>query len=95
MFIPKEVNSLLIRQLRHKGDYPEGVHWHKRDSTFVAQISKGGKKVFLGYFSCQEKAAEVYVQHKVNYIKKVAEKITDLLVKEALVAYADHLSRIN
>lgn len=89
MFIPKEVNSLLIRQLRHKGKYPEGVNWHSRDNIFRAQMSKGGKKVFLGNFSCPEKAAEVYAHHKFNYIKEVAETCKDLLVKECLIRYAD------
>lgn len=44
-----------------------GVTWNKQKYKFSSRINYGGKKLFLGYFDCEEKAAEAY-QNKLKEI---------------------------
>lgn len=41
-----------------------GVHWHKRDNRFVAEIKVGGKSIHLGYFHTAEEARSTYLSAK-------------------------------
>lgn len=38
----------------------KGVHWYKRDQKWQSQIKKGQKRVHLGYFDDEIKAARTY-----------------------------------
>jgi len=44
-----------------------GVAWNKEKYKFSSRINYGGKKIFLGYFDCEEKASETY-QNKLKEI---------------------------
>jgi len=48
-FVPKEVNSLLIKCDNSRGEYPVGVYFHKASGKFMAQLSINGKTKFLGF----------------------------------------------
>lgn len=41
-----------------------GVHWHKRDNRFVAEIKVNGKSIHLGYFHTAEEARSTYISAK-------------------------------
>lgn len=45
----------------------KGVSFHKRDKMFFAQIMKGGKNHFLGYFDTPEEAHAAYVLASPEY----------------------------
>jgi len=89
-FVPHEVNSLLIKSDKARGEYPVGVCFHKTRGKFMASLAINGKVKFLGRFNTPEQAFQVYKRAKEVQIKAVAEKWKHLLddrVFQALLAY--------
>ena len=75
VFIPKEINSLLIKREALRGEYLIGVCWYKRDKVFVAQVNKNkGKQEYLGYFNTEIEAFNAYKQAKESFVKEQANK---------------------
>ena len=91
VFIPQEVNSLLIKHEASRGEHLIGVCWCKRDKVFVAQINKNrGKHKRLGYFNTELEAFNAYKQAKESFIKEQANKWKsqiDPRAHEALMNY--------
>ena len=87
VFIPKEINSLLVKSTASRGEYLIGVSWHKRDKVFVAKISLGaGNQKVLGYYDNEYEAHLSYKKAKEEYIKELADKYKDLLDPRAYEA---------
>ena len=75
VFIPKDINMVLTKSTASRGECLIGVHWHKKDKAFVAQVNKSkGKKEHLGYFKTEIEAFNTYKQAKESFIKEQAEK---------------------
>ena len=75
VFIPKEINLLLVKREALRGTHPIGVRWHKRDKAFVAQVNKNkGGSEWLGYFNTEIEAFKAYKTAKEAFIKEQAEK---------------------
>ena len=75
VFIPSEINSLLIKCTASRGEHLIGVSWHKRDKAFVAQVGKS--KVcseWIGSFNTEIEAFNAYKQAKESFVKEQAEK---------------------
>ncbi len=78
VFIPQEVNSLLIKHEASRGEHLIGVCWCKRDKAFVAQINKNkGKHERLGSFKTEIEAFNAYKIAKEAFVKEQAEKWKD------------------
>ena len=78
-FVPPEINSLILKADRIRGEYPIGVYHdtskiHKR---FSARVSKNGKHKRFGSYLTPEEAFAVYKREKEKYIKEVANKWKD------------------
>ena len=89
-FVPHEINSLLTKRDNHRGEWPVGVCFNKRDGKFMARLAINGKLKHLGYFTTPEEAFFAYKTAKEAYIKVVAEKWQHQLderVFQALMAY--------
>ena len=89
-FVPHEINLLLTKSNRSRGEYPVGVCFHKPSGKFVAQLAINGKRKHLGLFASPEEAFQAYKLAKEAQIKVVAEKWKHLLdewVFQALMAY--------
>lgn len=71
-FVPQEINGLLSKRQRFRGNYPIGVR--KNYSTFVAECQVGNGRLKYYGFSTPEDAFEVYKQTKERHIKDVANK---------------------
>ena len=57
VFLPQEINSLLVKSTASRGEYLIGVCWHKRDKVFMATVSKNkGKQEWLGSFNTEIEA---------------------------------------
>jgi hypothetical protein len=71
-FIPPAINSLLTDHRTMRGQHPQGVHYCKRNRTFIAQIRFGGGKTRIGCFDTPEEAEQAYLKIKAEYIKQQA-----------------------
>ena len=75
VFIPKEINSMLIKCTASRGKYLIGVCWSNSNKAFVAQVNKNkGKQRYLGLFKTEIEAFNAYKQAKENFIKEQADK---------------------
>ena len=74
VFLPKEINLVLTKSNKTRGEHLIGVCWHKRDKTFVARVSRnkgcsehlGSFKTELEAFNAYKKAKEVFVKEQAN-----------------------------
>ena len=85
-FVPKEINLLLVKHDKGRGDYLLGVDYHKSRKQFRARCSDK----HLGWFNTELEAFRAYKQAKEAYIKEVASKWKDQIdtkVYEALMKY--------
>ena len=75
IFIPNEINLLLIKREASRGKHLIGVYWHNASRAFKAQVSKSaGKQEHLGYFKTEIEAFKAYKQAKESFIKEQANK---------------------
>ena len=89
-FVPLEVNILLTKSDKSRGEYPVGVYFDKHAGKFKAQIKINGKVKYLGLFNTPEEAFQAYKRAKEAQIKVVAQKWKHLLdewVFQALMVY--------
>ena len=50
VFIPAEVNTLLVKRAASRGEHLIGVYWHSKNKAFVARVAKNkGGSEYLGY----------------------------------------------
>ena len=75
IFIPVEINSILVKREALRGKHLIGVCWNKKDKAFVAQVNKNKvKQEYLGSFKTEIEAFNAYKQAKENFIKEQANK---------------------
>lgn len=87
-FVPREINNLLIKSNRIRGEHPIGVHNLK--GRYNASCGIFGKQTHLGYFDTPEQAFQAYKKAKEQHIKEVADKWKDKIdtrVYEAMYKY--------
>ena len=87
VFIPREINQVLVKREASRGKYLIGVTWCKTKKAFKAQVRKNkGKLEYLGYFNTEIEAHLAYKQAKESYLKELADKYKDLLDPRAYEA---------
>ena len=75
VFIPKNINLLLVKRESSRGEHLIGVSWDKRGKAFKAQVNKNkGGSEHLGYFKTELEAFRAYKKAKESFIKEQAEK---------------------
>ena len=75
VFIPREINQLLVKCTASRGEYLIGVSWSNTNKAFKAQVNKNkGKQEYLGYFKTEIEAFNAYKQAKESFIKEQAKK---------------------
>ena len=75
VFLPKEINSLLIKHEASRGEHLIGVYWHKRGKAFASKVNKNkGKQEHLGLFKTEIGAFNAYKKAKEAFIKEQANK---------------------
>ena len=96
VFIPSEINSLLINCTASRGKHLIGVYWSETANAFVARVSrnKGGSE-HLGLFNTEIEAFNAYKQAKENYIKEQAEKWKSQIDERAYNALMSYEVSIN
>ena len=75
VFIPSEINKVLVKREALRGEHLIGVSWHKAKKAFKAQVNKnkGGQK-HLGLFNTELEAFNAYKTAKESFIKEQANK---------------------
>ena len=75
VFLPSEINLLLVKSTASRGEHLIGVSWDKRGKTFVAKVRKNkGKSEHLGYFKTELEAFNAYKKAKEAFVKEQADK---------------------
>ena len=75
IFIPSEINLVLVKGTALRGKCLIGVCWSNTKKAFIAKVKKNkGKQEHLGYFNTELEAFNAYKTAKENYIKELAEK---------------------
>jgi len=90
VFVPQEINTLIVRRNNHRGKHRIGVYLDKDVVSYVSQCSLKGKRVYLGRYRTGEDAFRAYKTYKENLIKQVANEYKsqlDLRVYQALINY--------
>ena len=96
VFIPSEINQVLVKRTALRGEYLIGVSWHKRDKTFIAQVSKRkGKPEYLGSFKTEIEAFNAYKVAKESFIKEQANKWKGKIDERAYDALMSYEVNIN
>ena len=75
IFIPSEINQLLVKREALRGEHLIGVSWSKTNKAFRARVNKNkGESEHLGYFNTELEAFNAYKTAKEAFIKEQAEK---------------------
>lgn len=84
--VPKELNILLNDSAKARGEYPQGVSFHKKSGKYCAQININGKRKHIGLFICPDKAYIAYKVANEHYVKQKANEWRDRIAPEVFDA---------
>ena len=91
IFIPSEINLLLVKNTASRGEHLIGVYWHNKRKAFEARVRKNkGKQEYLGLFKTEIEAFNAYKTAKESFIKEQANEWKDRIdprAYEALMNY--------
>lgn len=91
ILLPKDINTLIIKNDARRGDWPIGVSKHKRDKTYSATCNCGkDNQIFLGNYDTPLEAFLVYKKAKESYIKQVAEQYKSQIDPRAYKALLEY-----
>ena len=91
IFIPTEINTLLVKRAASRGEHLIGVYWHSKNKAFVARVnkSKGGSE-YLGLFNTEIEAFKAYKKAKESFVKEQANKWKGKIDDRAYEALMNH-----
>ena len=96
VFIPTEINSLLVKRENMRGEYLIGVCWSKTANAFVSRVSRNkGMQEHLGVFNTELEAFRAYKQAKETFIKEQANKWKDNIDIRAYDALTNYTVNID
>lgn len=70
--VPRAINMLLNNSAAIRGEFAQGVGWHKSRGKLRAYVKRRGKNIHLGYFETEEEASAAAKIGKELYVKEVA-----------------------
>ena len=75
VFLPHEINQILVKRTASRGEHLIGVCWHNTSKSFVARVRiNKGKSEHLGYFTTEIEAFNAYKTAKEAFIKEQANE---------------------
>ena len=96
VFIPAEINTVLIKCDKIRGKHLIGVYYHKRDKAFMAQVSKNkGGSEYLGSFNTELEAFNAYKAAKEAFVKEQASKWKEQIDERAYEALMNYQVNID
>ena len=91
VFLPREINQLLVKRENMRGKYLIGVHWCNTKKVFVAQVSKNkGKSEGLGIFKTEMEAFNAYKEAKESFVKEQANVWKSQIDERAYLALINY-----
>lgn len=91
VFLPQELNNLLVKNNKSRGQYPIGVSYHKTNKKFTATCGRGNSTVMtVGFFNTPEEAFYAYKKAKEDFIKEQALKWKDKIDPRAFQALMNY-----
>lgn len=72
VFVPQQLNKLLTDSGAARGQYKQGVRFHKGANKFRADVAISGKQKHLGYYDNELEAYNAYKKAKEQYVKDMA-----------------------
>ena len=91
VFVPKKINTLLVKSDALRGAHAIGVHLVKKTNKYTAQINNScGVRQHLGCFDTEQDAFFSYKAAKEAYIKQVAEEYKSSLDQRAYQALMNY-----
>ena len=94
IFIPHNINCLLLDNKKSRGDYPQGVYYYKRGGNYKSQCRVNGKTCHVGYFETPEEAGNAYIDYKVAYVISISDSFKhDERLFRALGNYVELLKK--
>lgn len=85
-FVPYDINNVVAKSTKIRGDYPIGVNYHKASGKFQVNMKCYGVQKYLGLYPTPEEAFNAYKQAKELYIKEVASIHRDSISSECYQA---------
>ena len=96
VFIPSEINSLLVKSAASRGEHLIGVYWCNTNNAFVAQVRRNkGKQEHLGLFKTEIEAFNAYKTAKESFVKEQANKWKDKIDTRAYEALMNYTVEID
>ena len=89
IFVNQEINLILVSCEAKRGDWPQGVYYHKSARSFQSSIRKGNERKYLGLYDTPEEASNVYRKEKALYIYETALQQEDVILGRALLKHGD------
>lgn len=93
LFIPSELNSMIIRNERSRGDLPTGVTYEKDRKRYKVKISIDGKKTTVGSYMDVDLAKDAYIKRKSIEVLKAADQWKDSIDPRAYQALINWVPR--
>lgn len=91
VFIPVEINSILVKRENMRGKYLIGVCWSNTHKAFRATVSRNkGMQEHLGFFNTEIEAFNAYKEAKEAFVKEQAEKWKDKIDERAYNALMNY-----
>ena len=91
VLLPKEINTMIVKNDARRGDCPIGVSYHKRDGIYSATCNYGKDvQEYLGGYGTPLEAFLVYKKAKESYIKQVAEQYKSQIDPRAYLALLEY-----
>lgn len=90
LFLPRRINSALVRKESARGCLPAGVYWNKINKNYVARCTINGKTVHIMSSLDSLEAFYAYKTVKEDYLKHLAEEYRnqiDIRAYNALINY--------
>lgn len=90
VFIPQEVNKVLTKSNKTRGENLIGVTFEKSSGKFISQISVNGRNVKIGRFKTEIEAFNAYKEAKEYILRGLAEKWKDRIDPRAYNALMNY-----
>ena len=95
VFIPREINQILVKREASRGVHLISVHWCNASKAFVAMVSKNkGKQEYLGCFKTEIEAFNAYKEAKEAFVKEQANKWKSQIDERAYEALMNYTVEI-